>query len=307
MLRFSVFTEHTKSCKPELLEKVLRFIYGGVVEFDDVEQVFEVIELADRFFLQALVDACMNKIEGLVTEERAWPMYKLARRYPHSCFTKLMSLCSKHIFEQWDEMCGDLTKVTDSQDADANLLEEYFTIYPARTCDDTILLSLIHWWNKDRCARLSDFKHLLSTCLIKEEVHVYYFSMLFDSLEPFVREDRDYVQFLANLTNDCAIDKAVPLHYMRRRLSRRQDWSPISVMLFGRGPCKCTVLRFTADGDEEISEFYSVEYTKMWNLLFGNLFNFYLLPYHVCTCTCVYTSLFIHVHKIVKKSVRIFL
>ena len=75
-----------KDTDPELLEKVIRFIYGFTIHFETVEQVFKMALLADMFWLQPLMDACVGVMDRMLTAENALEMYTLARQHPLPCF-----------------------------------------------------------------------------------------------------------------------------------------------------------------------------------------------------------------------------
>ena len=104
----------------------------------------------------------------------------------------------------------DNSEVPESLDVDASLLHAYFTQHPANATEHKVCKTLIHWWNNDRAARLTDLKFLLKNCLLKEKLLKQTAHELFDGLEPYVREDRDFVAFLASLTDDSVPSRNLP-------------------------------------------------------------------------------------------------
>ena len=115
------------------------------------------------------------------------------------------------------------------------------------------------------------------SCLNKEQIHVYHSNILFDNLEPFVREDRDFVVFLANLTDDTvASSHLLERSGQIRRVRSRRTGSSVSIILDrndGNDSLMFTLLKFT-DDEAMSSAWDTVKSTRTWRHLFGNRFKY---------------------------------
>ena len=151
------------SISAELMEKVLRHIYGSRIELS-LSEALEVLSFADMCLLDGLKEECVNAIEQRLTADNALDIYERLIVCPCLSRTGLVLECERLIFEALNKI--DCYESRQFLKASYHLLISYFSEYQyCQFNEDEVVLAILSWWKANPDTSYSQIIELINKCV----------------------------------------------------------------------------------------------------------------------------------------------